>query len=81
MADILNDAWRRYAETRIAGDASLLTRIEARRAFYTGAGVVMVEVIKLLSSPDAPGKDAEALLNGISQEVHKFSIEVKEGRA
>lgn len=81
MGDILNDAWRNYAEKRIAGDASLLTRIEARRAFYTAAGVVMTHIVNLLTSPDAPSEQATVLLNSISQEVHNFAVEVKEGRA
>ena len=78
---LLNAAWRSYAEKAMRPDTPLLTRIEARRAFYAGASTAMAAIISLLNQPDAPGDEAVALFNSLTGECTEFQNDVKAGHA
>jgi hypothetical protein len=81
MRATVHDAWASYRAIVIPTDAGHAQVKECRRAFYAGAEMLLVEIMRGLSpGPDSTQSD-EDYLGGLHQELLQFAADVKSGRA
>jgi hypothetical protein len=74
-------AWLDYRKKVMPPEAPHVQVVESRRAFYAGAEMLMLEILRGLDpGPDASQGDMD-LITDIHQELMLFAVAVKEGKA
>lgn len=72
--------WQEYRTRVVPKDASETQVMEARRAFYAGAGSLFSIVLDL-ADKKVSEKAGVAVVRSIDEEIRLFSIAVLDGRA
>lgn len=78
---IILEIWDSYSRVVLPKNFSTVQRWECRRAFYAGCeGVLRAILAALQASEEATGADL-ALMADVEDELTKFAMDVKAGRA
>lgn len=69
--DTIKSAWMDFKSKVIPADASVVQKMEMKRAFYAGATSTLA-ILDDISSDDVPDEVGAAIINGLAKEVTSF---------
>jgi hypothetical protein len=77
----VRDAWESYRGQVLPVTAPPIQVRETRRAFYAGAEMLMLQILKGLSPGPNSMQSDEDYLAALHYELHAFAADVKAGKA
>ena len=78
---LIEDEWKRFVSRCQLEDAPRIQQTEMRRAFYGGAGALLLTMMQNVSDSDDMQPQDEDLMRDVAGELDSFQRDVAAGRA